>query len=100
MSLPDFPIDESALSNIEHALGGAYEVDEEGNHTLVGADFTLHQLLDFYSGYDERLEEPVDEWQEYREVPIMTYPEPVYHVNDVVRALIKEIRRLRNKYES
>jgi hypothetical protein len=50
-SLPPFPVDDITLNALEHALGAAlrYIGDEP---TLVGAEYDLHQLLDFLSGYD------------------------------------------------
>lgn len=93
--LPEFPVDNDMLDRIEHALGGSYEVDEDGTHRLIGADYTLTQLLDFMAGYDETLLIPLEghegsmEWYQY--------PFPLYHEHDVIRALISEVRRLRGE---
>jgi hypothetical protein len=92
MTLGPFPTDETALDQIKHALGGAFTVDEDGTHHLQGADFTLNQLMEFYSGYD-----PEDSYQDgyIGDVPLFIHTEPMYHYHDVIRALIDEIERLR-----
>ena len=86
--LDTFPTHDLALSQLEHALNGTYEVDEVGNHTLVNAEFTLEQLLLFYSGYDPAL--VVEETPE-----IDLYPREIYSTHDVIHALIGEVRRCR-----
>lgn len=89
MGLPDFPVDDGTLNLLEDSLNGSFTVDADGTHHLVGADFTVSDLLDFLSGYDEaKLETGENGWEEY--------PDPLYHINDVVRALIAEVRRLRD----
>lgn len=103
--LPPFPVDEATLSNIKHALGGSYTVDEDGTHHLVGSEFTLSQLLDFLSGYDESKLIVLDPGYEVPEnasfgekvagASITEYPDPIYHYFDVIRALIEEVERLR-----
>ncbi|HZQ33706.1 MAG TPA: hypothetical protein VFB19_18490 [Mycobacterium sp.] len=95
-TLPPFPVDDFTLDQIEHALGGSLGfADGDPEPHLVGADFSLSALLDFLSGYDEsRLVQAVNEY----DTPIpdtFEYPDPIYHVNDVLRALIAEVRRLR-----
>ena len=101
--LGEFPVDDITLDLILHSLDGVYEVDEEGNHQLVGADMTLNQLLDFLSGYDESklihegmMPDPMG-WG--IEVEMTSYPDPIYHEHDVIRALIHEIQRLRDEQE-
>lgn len=84
-----FPVDEQALRLLKEALNTSYEVDEDGNHALVGGDFSLYQLLEFYSGYDpSKLE------TEYGDA-ILFYPDPMYSLRDVVEALVDEVLRLR-----
>lgn len=90
MTLPEFPVSDDVLDAIEHALGGAYEVRPGQGMKLVGADYSLSQLLEFYSGYDPAKLQPTDDPE------ITVYPEPVYTERDVIRSLIKEVRRLRN----
>lgn len=97
--LADFPVDDVTLDALEHALGGALTFEGVENHEdgprLVGADMSVSKLLDFLSGYDESKLGPltlddghdVDGWVEY--------PDPLYHRDDVIRALIAEVRRLR-----
>lgn len=98
-TLPAFPVDDVTLAAIEHALGGAYTVDtdEDGHHThrLVGADYSLHDLLDFLSGYDPSQVIPATDADGYEMPGVTEYPGVLYHVNDIIKALIAEVRRLR-----
>lgn len=87
--LPSFPVDDVTLDCLEHALNGAWHVDADGNHRLVGADYSFTQLLDFLSGYDPA-------WLIETEPGIVEYRGgALYHSHDVIRALIAEVRRLR-----
>lgn len=99
-ALDPFPTDDVTLSLLEHALDASYAVDEDGQHVRVGADMTVNELLDFLSGYDPTLlEQAVNEYDQ----PIpdwFDYPNPVYSIHDVLRALIAEVRRLRRKAEA
>lgn len=88
----EVPVDDSALSAIEDALDAAYGVDESGAHILERGDFTLSQLLNFWSGHDPseaRLAGYVGDAEVYE------HPRPVLHPNDLIRALVAEIRRMR-----
>jgi hypothetical protein len=95
--LPDFPVDDDILDRLEHALGTCWTFDDGGGKVHAGGDYTMAELLDFLSGYDPTLAIPLGpapgpfggdvEWAEY--------PFPVYSEHDVLRALIGEIRRLR-----
>lgn len=87
------PIDEQSLRLLKEALDASYEVNETGEHVLVGAEFSLHQLLEFWSGYDKSKLVLV-------KGDVYEYPEPMIHTNDVVRALVSEIERLREEYEN
>lgn len=90
-----FPIDDVTLDAIEHALGGAYTVDEDGEPVLHGADMSLPQLLDFLSGYDPAKLQPVLNEYDTPMPDVSLYPEPLFSRDDVIRALIAEVRRLR-----
>lgn len=95
--LPDFPTDNAMLDRIEHALGTCWTYNDDGERVHHGGDYTLSELLDFMSGYDSSLAIPLGtrpglfgddvEWSEY--------PFPVYTEHDVLRALLVEVRRLR-----
>ena len=85
-TLPSFPVDDFTLDQVQHALDAAY--DEE--HRLTGADFTLTQLLDFLGGYDPASAQPT------ADPDVTVYDAPTYHEHDVIRALITEVRRLRD----
>ena len=93
----EFPVDDVALENIKHALNGSFTVGEDGTHHLVGADFSLNQLLDFYSGYDKNKLVKMEDVQMFGSDEVYEYPDPVFHYTDVIRALIAEIERLRNE---
>lgn len=93
--LPDFPLDDVTLNLIEHALGGCFEVDEIGNHALVGADMNLTQLLGFLSGADA----DIDEAKRLADLSgrdiIDMSDHPTYSLNDLVGALVAEVKRQR-----
>lgn len=97
-TISDFPVDEVTLAALEHAMGGAFTIDDDGNHQIAGAEFSVQQLYDFLAGIDrtndtmlELLSDPADP-----ETPIYFDPRPQYHHSDVIRSLITEVRRLRN----
>lgn len=101
-TLPPFPVDDVTLAAVEHAMDGAYTIDDEGNHHLVGADYSLNDLLEFLSGYDESRLHLLDEGTEddqvlgfHGHIPVYEYDGQVYHEHDLIRALISEVRRLR-----
>lgn len=81
------PVDDTSLRLLREAIGGTWDVNEAGEHTLVGAEFSLPQLLKFWSGYDPAKERVLETHTEY--------DEPVFHYTDVIVALIDEIDRLR-----
>lgn len=87
------PLDDATLTLIEEALNAGYEVDENGTHRLVGAEFSLNQLLDFFSGYDAN--KAVDTGENIDGIPVFEYPDPVFSTHDLIRALVSEVRALR-----
>ncbi len=114
--LPTFPVTDDVLDTLEHSLDSCLTFDDEEGNPLpsgegprrVGADFGLPQLLNFYSGYDStksmliqpgRDESDLPEWERGRggwaDAAIYEYPGPIYSRDDVIRALITEVRRLR-----
>jgi hypothetical protein len=82
--LPPFPIDDETLDLIELALGDA-------RVTLTG-------VLDLLSGYDDAKTAPaLNEYdQPIPDVHVYTGG-PLYHPNDVIQALIAEVRSLRQE---
>lgn len=80
--LSPFPVDDVTLNLLDHALDSF--VDDDG--VRVGADMGVWELLDFLSGPSECME--LDGYS-FREVP-------AYSLDDVLRALIGEVRRLRD----
>lgn len=69
-----FPIDDETLDALEATLATSFTVDEDGTHILVGGELSMAALLDSMSGHG-----------------------PAQLVrDDVIRALIAEVRRLRS----
>lgn len=108
-NLPPFPVDDMTLDAVEHSLGAVLTYDRpEGNVDfsdegpwVIGADYQLHKLLDFYSGTmdDEGVVLlPKEEWID--NAPTTLDERQHYTERDVIRALINEVRRLRNGAES
>jgi len=87
------PVDEQSLRLLKESLDASYDVDDAGEHVLVGAEFSLHRLLEFWSGYDKSK-------LVLTEGDVYEYSEPLIHTNDVIRALVSEIERLREEYEN
>lgn len=98
--LPDFPVDDFTLDQLEHALNTCIDgpmsipfTDEpEAPRKLVGGEFTLSQFLDFMSGHDPKRATLVGEVDG---IPIYESWDRHYSESNVMRALIAEIRRLR-----
>lgn len=89
--LGPFPVDDVTLNLIYESLGAS--LDE--NHEVVGAEFTLSRLLEFLSGYDATRSVPmIDEDGSVIE-GVSEYPGQMYVKEDVIKALILEVRRLR-----
>lgn len=88
-TLPPFPINDETLAQLQHALNTSIAVDDEGNRSYAGGDFTLSQLLDFYSGADDSRSTLVG----YAgDTPIYECWDQRYSEHDVMRALIQRIR--------
>ena len=87
MTLPPFPVDDSTLNQVMHALDATVtDLTDPDHPVLRPGDFTLLQLLDFMSGY----ERPRHLGPGYHVVH-----QPLYDEHSVIRALITEVRRLR-----
>ena len=109
-SLPPFPVDDATLLAVEHALGGALTYDrpddnadfEDEGPWLVGASYSLATLLDFLAGCtgrdpNEELIRPGDpERPGYEGAEVVYDTRPHYSEHDLIRALIAEVRRLRD----
>lgn len=95
--LAEFPLDDYILEAILDSFKGSFEVDEEGNHTLVGGDFTFHGLLNLLSGYDESKLIPYEDEMFHTYDDTFIYPDNIYSERDVIIALIEEVRRLREQ---
>ena len=90
--LGPIPLDDTALDSIDHALNAVFTVDDTGKHHIQGAEYSLSQLLDFWSGYDPAdgiLDSYIDG------IPVYLHEKPSYHEHDLIRALVAEVRRLR-----
>lgn len=100
---PVVPLDDAALDAIEHALPGCFEVDDDGTHRLVGADYTLDQLLQFWSGIDPNEEGTLVGYVDsplMGNVPMYEMPGVYLTERDVIAALIAEVRSLRAEVEA
>lgn len=85
------PLDDTALNLIEEALDFHWvEVKEDGTHVGSG-EFQLHTLLDFWSGFDPNKLQATDD------PLVFVYPETVFSPHDLIRALVKEVRLLREE---
>lgn len=101
MSVPEIPVDDTALDAIEHALDAGLTY-EDGEPKLVGADYNLTQLLDFWAGIDPNAK---GEYIGHGDPLGIGIEAPMYdhtdHItlreSDVIRALITEVRRLRSE---
>lgn len=94
-SEPKVPVDDGALNLLEEALDYHFVGQDENGDPVGSGDFSLYQLLEFWSGYDSTKE--VDEGFTENGVRMTYYSGgPILTHKDVILALIEEIRRLRN----
>lgn len=109
--LPTFPIDDSTLLAVEHALDFGLSFEDDNGTPLdeprgVGADYSLHTLMDFLagvSGDDGRVlisdDRQADEARGLLGlnggIPVYYDGRVTYQERDIIRALITEVRRLR-----
>lgn len=105
----EFPVDDATLLALEHSMKGALTFDrpdgapDDGGPWLVGADYSFHQLLDFLAGCTGEdpnavVIDPGDAmWNDIRGARIVYDTRIHYSEFDVIRALIKEVRRLRDE---
>lgn len=89
MSLPPFPVDDLTLTSLEHALQATLTFDALGNPVITGAEYDIHSLMSFLSGYDPTKVEAMGE--------DVSYNGNVYTEHCVITALIAEVRRLRGR---
>lgn len=88
------PLDEAALDSIEHALKAVFTIDDHGDPQIHEAEYSLSQLLDFWSGFDHA-DGVFDGY--IGDVPVYVHEKPNLTELDVIRALVAEVRRLRNQ---
>lgn len=84
--LPAFPVDDETLDLLETAI--------DPDRLSVGAECSsLNAFLEFMS----ELAGSTPEGQQEVELEdgVAVYPDPSYHHNEVIKALIDEVRRLR-----
>lgn len=87
-----FPVSDEVLDALEHALDGSLDVID-GEPVLVGAEYSIHDLLDFLAGVDKSNATRLDDDDDGTAVYLLH--DPTYSLADVIRALIAEVRRLR-----
>lgn len=86
VAMKPFPVDETTLSMLEVAMESYFTCDEDGNHELHG-EFQMDTLLEFLSGPSNYTYED----------DLTIRLEPRYSEHDVIRALIDEVRSLREQ---
>lgn len=85
-SLPPFPVDDTTLDMLTAAIDPRSAGDHQADRSSV---WTFLEMMSQLGGSDiTAVEEEIDE-----QLKVMR--DPQYHVNDVLTALIAEIRRLR-----
>lgn len=104
--LPSFPVDDMTLDMVEASLDYCLTYEDENGEPLdeprgVGAEFSLWKLLGFLSATTTDPLGVVEDMGEtetmFGRLPTTYDPRPSYHPNDVIRALIAEVRRLRSE---
>lgn len=84
------PVDDTALNLLETALEYRFSGHDENGDPVPSGEFSLYQLLDFWSGYDPAKEEEISPGTTvYR-------GDTLLDTSDIIRALIAEVRRLRH----
>lgn len=100
-TLPDFPVDDFTLTGLEHALGYylVHDPDADPDEPFPfkgdGADYSLHEFLDFMAGATDDEGELLPESEWINQIPTYMFAKPRYTYRDVIKSLIDEIRRLR-----
>lgn len=100
--LPPFPLDDFTLDQLEHAVNTSTEVGEDGERRCVGGDFTMSEFLDFMSGHDPGRSTLVgygDLAGTGNDIPIYESWDQHYSEHDVIRALVAEVRKLREQFK-
>jgi len=86
MNLPPFPVDDATLDMLTAAIDPRAHGDQQAEASSVG---TFLEVMSQLGGSDiTAVEEELGD-------SIVMLRDPQYHVNDVLTALIQEIRRLR-----
>lgn len=73
------PVDDTSLALIEDATNATLEINSDGEPVVMGAEFSMNRLLEFWSGYNA----------DSTDTPVLLTRD------DIIRALIDEIRRIR-----
>lgn len=115
--LPAFPTDDVTLSAVEHALDSVLTYEGENGERLdeprrIGSEYGLSELLDFLAGTTgwgesvgmyrigvdgERMtDDQIARDDAIGVEQVWVDDRPHYTERDVIRALINEVRRLRN----
>jgi len=80
-----FPLDDVTLSILRESLNSSLSIDDDGNPYVEGGGFTVSKFLEFLSNQEEGLE--LD--------GVVEMLGTGWSLNDVCRALVDEIFRLR-----
>jgi hypothetical protein len=101
VTLAPFPVDPETLNVVYDSMDRTViGFTDSGEPIREGSPYTLDDVLNMLSGYDPALS--VQSMNEYDQpIPDMyEYTGPgIYHQHDLIRALIDEIRRLREAAE-
>lgn len=85
--LPPFPINAETIAALRHALDTSISFDDDGERIKVGGEFTILELLEFYSGTDESRSTLIQDGA----IPIYEMWDQQYSITDVIRALLDYI---------
>lgn len=88
-----FPVDDFSLELLNESLD--FYLTYQGGELMGVGDFSLNQLLNFWSGYD--IKDSIREDDDIDGIECYTHTKPIYSEHDVIRALILEIQRLRRQ---
>lgn len=91
-SLEPFPTDDYVLDLVLESLNSKIDFDEDGEPIRIGSEFSLSNLIDFFSGYGDFETETLT----YRHD---MYKGKIYSLDNIIESLIYEIKFLRRQLE-
>lgn len=82
------PMDDDSLRLIQEALDSVIVGTDSAGNPIRSGEFSLNQLLEFWSGYDLSMIQEVSEG-------VYTYSGTLYSQYDLIRSLVNELLALR-----